>query len=65
MKIDSKTYETISSDMLTRHYVYIGNQKHVLNTRELWQLALLAIVQLGEYLKEDRVPIGDGDDPNS
>ena len=65
MKIDSETYETIRGDILTRHCLVLGDHRHVLDTRELWQLTLLAVVRLGECLKESRVPIGGKDDLNS
>ena len=58
MEINTETYKSIGGDMLTRHYLHMGDRNYVLDTRELWQLVLLGIVELGKCLKESRTTSG-------
>ena len=54
MEITSETYRAIGGHMVTRHIVSFGERSadHSLNTRQLWQLVMLGIVELGKYLRE-------------
>ena len=54
MELTSETYKTISGKTITRHLLTSdsGNTQS-LNTRQLWLLVLLGVVELGKYLKEE------------
>ena len=53
MEITSETYRAIGGHMVTRHILSFGRgAAHSLNTRQLWQLCMLAVVELEKYLAE-------------
>ena len=54
MEIKTETYKTVTGDVLTKHYLSLGDKTQVLTTQELWQLILLGVVELGKRLQPDR-----------
>ena len=59
MKLETETYKSLTGQMITRHYLNLDDgHVHSLSTRHLWQLTMLAIVELGKQLRDDEESAG-------
>lgn len=56
MEITTEIYHNAKGKLIRRHIVTLGDTGYALKTRELWQLIVLALVELGQCLSDDPAP---------